>query len=170
MKSIFLNRLGAAAVLSLGMAGVSWAAGSAVVPDTAPAHPAFSVPGMEKASAEVALKKGNAERGAVLAQQFCGICHQFKAGQESVGPDLAGIAGRKIASVTVYSYSPALVALNNQSWTDQKLSDWLTSPMHFAPGTRMSFPGLPSADQRADLIAFLHTLGHADEKASPPAQ
>ena len=60
-------------------------------------------------------------------------------------------------------------------WTIPELSDFLTSPRGYIPGTAMSFAGLPRPQQRADVIAFLNTLSDnpkplPTEAASKPAE
>ena len=38
---------------------------------------------------------------------------------------------------------------------------WLTSPQRFAPGTKMTFPGLPDPLARADVMAYLEREGRS---------
>jgi cytochrome c len=38
------------------------------------------------------------------------------------------------------------------------LNKWITKPAAYAPGTKMSFAGLPDAKKRAEVIAYLNTL------------
>jgi len=65
------------------------------------------------------------------------------------------VVGRKIASVEGFNYSPALKAHAGEVWSYENLNHWITNPQAFASGTTMAFPGLPDAQQRADVIAFL---------------
>jgi len=39
------------------------------------------------------------------------------------------------------------------------MNAWLTSPRKFAPGTKMSFAGLSSPEDRANLIVYLNAQG-----------
>jgi cytochrome c len=87
----------------------------------------------------------------------CAVCHQVKPGANGIGPSLAGVVGRKIASAPGYSYSPALKKVAG-SWNDATLDTWLTSPAKFAPGTKMTFAGYPDAAKRKAVIAYLKTL------------
>ena len=124
------------------------------------------------------LASASADHGAQIAKE-CGVCHNFQEGQGAkVGPDLYGVVGRPIASVAGFSYSAALKALGG-SWTFDALNKWLTKPSADAPGTAMTFAGLTSEKQRADVIAYLNTLsakplplptaqGAAAPAASPP--
>jgi cytochrome c len=52
-----------------------------------------------------------------------------------------------------FAYSPALAAAKI-IWSETTLNRWLTDPEALVPGQRMNFR-VPSADDRADLIAFL---------------
>jgi len=44
------------------------------------------------------------------------------------------------------------------TWTDDELNKFLANPRGYINGTAMTFAGLPRGNQRADIIAFLHTL------------
>lgn len=163
MDSMFLNRLGAAFLLSGVGIGLCYAAGTAIVPHTAPAKPAFSLPGLENKPIAPFMAHADAQRGDALVHQVCTSCHALnERASDGVGPNLAGVVGRSVAGMPGYAYSPPLKARHDHVWSDQALSDWLTSPARFAPGTRMSLVGLPDPTQRADIIAYLHTLGDND--------
>ncbi|GAN68969.1 cytochrome c [Acetobacter orleanensis NRIC 0473] len=114
------------------------------------------------------MAHADAQRGDALVHQVCTNCHAVNDGaSDGVGPNLSGVVGRPIAGLSGYSYSQALKAQHGHIWSDQALSDWLTAPARFAPGTRMSLVGLPDAAQRADIIAYLRTLGESDVPAPP---
>lgn len=87
----------------------------------------------------------------------CKACHSVVKGQNRIGPSLAGVAGRKIASVPGFSYSAAMKGKKG-NWTDANLDAWLTRPAKWAPGTKMAFPGIADAKRRRDVIAYLKTL------------
>jgi cytochrome c len=57
-----------------------------------------------------------------------------------------------------FAYSAALKALGG-TWTADDLDTFLTKPSAYAPGTKMTFAGLPDGDQRAAVIAYLKSLG-----------
>ena len=105
-----------------------------------------------------ALAAGAIERGEVVFQK-CYACHSMVPGETGLtGPNLAGVVGRAVAGVPGFEYSNALEALPAQGyrvWTEAALDAFLTSPEDFAPGTAMTFIGLPDAKERADLIAYL---------------
>ena len=99
---------------------------------------------------------GDAAHGKQVFQQ-CGICHSTEPGEAKLGPSLFGVVGRKIASEPGFRYSPGIQKLNSDSWTPQKLDEWLQNPSKMAPGTAMAF-NLGNEKDRADVIAYLATL------------
>jgi cytochrome c len=103
------------------------------------------------------LASASAQHGAQIAKQ-CEICHNFQEGQGAkVGPDLYGVVDRPVASVGGFNYTAALKAKGGK-WTFAALNEWLTDPRADVPGTAMTFAGLSSEKQRADVIAYLDTL------------
>jgi cytochrome c len=90
------------------------------------------------------------------AAKVCLTCHNMGKGQgNKVGPDLFGVVGRAVASVPGFNYSAALKAKGG-SWTFDALDPWLANPRKDVAGTLMTFGGVPSQKQRADIIAFLN--------------
>mmetsp|Transcript_11431 Transcript_11431/g.19311 ORF Transcript_11431/g.19311 Transcript_11431/m.19311 type:complete len:80 (-) Transcript_11431:98-337(-) len=73
----------------------------------------------------------------------------------SIGPQLGGIGGVNIAANEGFTYSSALASKATLKWSASNLDRWLKSPSGFAPGNAMSFSGIASPKDRADLIAFL---------------
>jgi cytochrome c len=85
----------------------------------------------------------------------CRSCHTIVPGGVVMqGPPLHGVFGRRIASYPDFRYSPALAAADF-TWTAEELDKWLTDPRGYLPGNRMSFAGIPDAEDRRDLIAFM---------------
>jgi len=88
----------------------------------------------------------------------CQACHSFdKGGPAKVGPPLYGVVGRHVASVAGFAYSDALKAAGGD-WAYDKIFAFIKSPRTAAPGTKMTFPGVPDQQKRADILAYLQTL------------
>lgn len=103
------------------------------------------------------LASASAEHGAQIAKQ-CEICHNLQEGQGAkVGPDLYDVVDRPVASVAGFNYTAALKAKGGK-WTFAALNKWLIDPRADVPGTAMTFAGLSSEKQRADVISYLDTL------------
>jgi cytochrome c len=107
---------------------------------------------------EPLMAKADPARGQQLARA-CVQCHTFeKGGANKIGPNLYGIMEENIAAVPGYQFSPALLAHKNEKWSPESLNVWLLRPQQFAKGTKMAFAGLPKAQDRADVIAYLESL------------
>ncbi|HKR17119.1 MAG TPA: cytochrome c family protein [Rhizorhapis sp.] len=105
--------------------------------------------------APAAAHAGDAAKGAAVFKR-CAVCHSVEAGKKSsVGPNLAGVIGRK-AGTTPFSYSPAMKNAGF-AWTAEKLDQFLQKPSAVVKGSRMAFGGLPNGQDRSDLIAYLET-------------
>lgn len=88
----------------------------------------------------------------------CVVCHSLeKNGPLRVAPTLFGIVGAEKARFEWYGYSKALAEAGGK-WTEEDLEDYLTDPDKFLPGTKKTLVGLPDAEQRGKLIAYLKDL------------
>ncbi len=101
-----------------------------------------------------ALAAGDAAAGKAVFRK-CAPCHSTEP-VNRVGPTLAGVVGRPVASVAGYGYSPAMRAFSEggRVWNEAKLAEYLQSPKAMVPGTRMTFAGLRKVEDIADLIAY----------------
>jgi len=88
----------------------------------------------------------------------CKACHKLEDGANATGPFLFGVVGRGIATVADFKYSGGLSGIGGD-WTPTQLNAFLTRPKDFAPGTKMSFAGLKNESDRANIIAYLATIG-----------
>ena len=90
----------------------------------------------------------------------CAACHTINSGgANGIGPNLYGTLGEEIGhGKHGFAFSTALAGIGG-SWDFAKMDAWLTSPRKFAPGTKMSFAGLGSAEDRANLLVYLNAQG-----------
>jgi cytochrome c len=124
-------------------------------PAEAPVAPVGKPAGPEPI--EPLLAKADVKAGVEVAKK-CTACHTLtKGGPVRVGPNLYGIVGAGIAQGRSYAFSEALKTRKGK-WTPAALNEWLWQPQEFAKGTKMGFPGLAKAKDRADIIAYLATL------------
>ena len=86
----------------------------------------------------------------------CKACHKLD-GSDGTGPHLNGVVNRAKASVAGFGYSDGLLAMAADSWTPENLNTFLTNPKGYVVGTKMSFAGLPKAEDRANLIKYLES-------------
>ncbi len=112
------------------------------------------------------MRVADPERGGRLFGP-CAACHSIRMGAgDKNGPALHGVMGKPIAGASRrFAYTGALRALGGV-WTPERMDRWLAAPAAMAPGTSMTFPGVPDALDRADLIAFL--LAQSDAGGTAP--
>ncbi|MFM5922733.1 MAG: c-type cytochrome [Novosphingobium sp.] len=119
-----------------------------------PPVPAAPAAGAAPAAAAVV---GDAAKGQKSFAK-CASCHTATpGGANGIGPNLAGIYGDSVAEGRGgFAFSDALKAKGGK-WDDAALDAWLTDPAKYAAGTKMTFAGLPDAQERANVIAYLKT-------------
>ena len=98
-------------------------------------------------------KAADSGRGEKLFVE-CASCHSIEKGVDGVGPSLFGLFQRKAGEVVDFRYSPALKR-SGITWTAQTLDQYIADPQKSVPGNRMPYSGMPDANERADLIAYL---------------
>jgi cytochrome c len=115
------------------------------------------------------LAKADVATGDKFVHTVCTACHSFNdGGKPIIGPNLYDVVGGPHDHEAGFNYSPALEKFKGQPWTFDALNHWLDNPAVYAPGTRMTFAGIPSAQQRADVIAYLRTLSPHPVPLPPP--
>ena len=104
----------------------------------------------------ISLQPARGTSGAVLFGTRCGGCHKIDNGaNNSFGPDLYGIAGRKAGSNRGFDgYSPAMKAFG-KSWTAERLNEFLANPQAVVPGTVMTYEGVKDPKEREAIVKFL---------------
>jgi cytochrome c len=101
------------------------------------------------------LAKYAGDHGAEVFRH-CVACHTLSRDEGvRAGPSLAGIFGRRIASLPGYNYSEALKNMDIV-WTKETVSKMFeVGPMKYTPGTKMPEQTIGSAEDRKALVDFL---------------
>jgi len=174
MSSFEWNKIIASVLTAMIVAMVSGILASQIVRPKHLEHPAYLPPGAEGGASAghgaapvqaaalepiaPAMGKADAKHGEAVAK-VCLQCHTFdKGGANKIGPNLYGVMAENIAAVPNYQFSQALAAHKSEKWDAEKLNVWLFKPQDFAKGTKMTFPGLPKVQDRADVAAYLESL------------
>lgn len=101
---------------------------------------------------------GDAAKGEKVFAK-CKACHTVeKGGAKRVGPNLWAVVGKKAGQSEGFKYSKAMMDAG-LTWDDATLDKYLEAPMTMVKGTKMTFPGLKKAEDRADVIAYLKAHG-----------
>jgi cytochrome c len=111
------------------------------------------------------LAQASIENGQTVAKK-CAACHTFdKGGKNGVGPNLWNVVNAGRGHIQGFAYSNHLKGKEG-GWSYESLNAWLANPKQYIPGSKMVFAGLPKANERADVIAYLRT--RADQPAALP--
>jgi cytochrome c len=164
-----LPLFGLAAATLLVIAGCGPSGGGSAAPNTAAeAPPPTPAPVLTDAQKKALVAQLPAPyQGADLSNgeakfALCRSCHTTaQGGDDMTGPNLWGIFGRKAGSKAGFTYSDDL---KNAGWTwdADRIDKWIGNPRAVLAGTKMTFVGMPDANDRRDVVAFLKV------QTSPP--
>ncbi len=133
---------------------------------------------------EAAAEEGGADSGPSLAELLatgdaaagekvfakCVSCHTInQGGANGIGPNLFATMGEAIGTGKGgFAFSGALSG-HGGAWTFENMDAWLKSPKAFASGTKMSFAGLSSGADRANVMLYLLANGGGPALPTPAA-
>lgn len=106
------------------------------------------------------LATASVDAGERVARR-CVACHTFdQGGSNGTGPNMWGVLGRAVASVSGFNYSSAMrdYGADGTEWLYQNMYDYLAAPRRYVPGTSMAFAGLRSQEDRINLIAYMREM------------
>jgi cytochrome c len=102
--------------------------------------------------------EGDPAAGKRIYKSICTACHSNVKGRNgAVGPSLYGVYGAKAGQRPGFSYSAALKN-SGLTWDTPTLLKWEAGAQKFVPGTKMTYSGLQSPQDRVNIIAYLKTL------------
>lgn len=177
MSSLEINKMAMAVLIAGIVAMVSGFIARGTVSPTMPeqnayvvdlgvdAEPVIAVAVVETPSVGSLLASADPGAGQGLSRA-CAACHTFdKGGVNRIGPNLWDVVDRPLAGGDGFNYSAALTDMGG-TWSYEALDGFITAPKEWASGTKMSYRGMRSAEDRADLIAWLRSL--SDTPAALP--
>ena len=108
---------------------------------------------------EALLATADVAKGEAVFKK-CTSCHTInQGGANGIGPNLYGVMGEPIGQGRGgFAFSPALSGKGG-NWDWANMNAWLASPKKFAEGTKMTFAGLSSPEDRANLMVYLNAQG-----------
>jgi len=138
----------------------------------------YALPGGEESGAsgeaakpvEFYLASADPVKGEAVFKK-CAACHVAAAGgANGIGPNLWAVMGAPIGKHAAgFAYSEVLAGKGG-NWDWKSMDAWLASPRAFAPGTKMTFAGLGSPEDRANVIVYLNKQGSNLPIPAAPAE
>ncbi|MCB1688707.1 MAG: c-type cytochrome [Halioglobus sp.] len=106
-------------------------------------------------SAQQAMPAGDPAKGRLVFGP-CRTCHYPEAAMgHNNGPNLHRIFGKVVGTQPGFDYYSDAFKAAGFVWTPELMFAWLENPMAMFPTSSMMSLGVPDAQQRADLIAYL---------------
>ncbi len=112
---------------------------------------------VEEIDFAVVMASASAADGETLWRN-CRACHALESGVHGTGPALYAVVDRPVRFYDDFNYSGALAAATDV-WDHDSLNAFLENPRGYAPGTSMGYNGMRNVQDRANLIAYLETIG-----------
>jgi glucose/arabinose dehydrogenase/cytochrome c2 len=111
----------------------------------------------------------DAAAGKATFKQQCALCHTAEPGDNggAQGPDLSGVFGRKAATDSRFSYTPAMKS-SGLTWDAATLDRFLAAPTTVVPGSSMVIP-VGSGTDRENVIAYFQSVANVASAGSAPA-
>ncbi len=115
------------------------------------------------------LATADPAKGAEVFKQ-CATCHTVaQGGANGIGPNLYATVGEAVAQGKAgFAFSDALKS-HGGKWDFDTLNEWLKNPRKFASGTKMTFAGLSKAEDRANVLVYLNSMGSNMPMPKAPA-
>lgn len=100
----------------------------------------------------------------------CRSCHTIdNGGANGLGPNLYAVMGKPHGVHPGFAFSDAVKSIPG-TWTFESMNEWLTNPKKYAPGTKMTFAGISSAEDRAALMLYINAQGSNLPLPAPVAE
>jgi cytochrome c len=94
---------------------------------------------------------------APAAFNSCKACHKVAAGQNSVGPSLYKVYGRKAGSVPGFKYSSAMTS-SGITWDAASLAKFIGDPRSAIVGNKMAVSGVKDPAAVKSLVEYMQSL------------
>jgi cytochrome c len=181
MDDLRVNKVLGACLGTALLIAILWIVPPIAFQKSPPAHPGYAIAvAPEEAGGQAEAPDVPPDWGAVLPKAdvaageaktaICKSCHSFDpSSPNNIGPGLFGVVGREPGTHPGFAYSPAMTAFGQKVpvWDYDHLYDFLKSPQSYISGTKMTFIGFKTPQDRINVIAYLHTLG-ASLPVPPP--
>ena len=108
-------------------------------------------------SAPVALAEGDPAAGERIFQR-CAVCHGIGETKRQPGPNLNNVIGRVAGThpdFGRYSANMREAGEGGLVWSAEAINEYIENPRRMIPRGNMAFPGLRSAEERANVVAYI---------------
>ena len=95
--------------------------------------------------------------GKIMFEHRCRACHSNDPEDQSYGPSLTGVYGRKAGSLPGFKYSDALKN-SGIIWNESSLRAWMENNTGVMPGTRMRHVGITDRTEQDFILYYLKSL------------